>query len=303
MRSAVPTVPGVPWWGAFAIAVGTTLVGVLIDGMRGEELTSAFTAFYVLGCIAAAVAVRYSGLFTAMAQPPLLLLAAVPLGQELVASGSTNGLKDLALNVAYPLVNRFPAMLLATLAVLAIGGVRIYLVRRTTGVRTRAPRERTGSKARTGRSRAASTPKSPSTQKSPTGAERRRRATAEAAPAAASRVGNEARASRAKTSVRDVTDPRATPTARRRSAAAGRPAEPAPRREPDGRPTGFAPPPDDHHEPRKRPSGPGARAGRPVAQPSAAQPSAMQTAAAPRPQATRTQAYMPPVRYRDRHED
>jgi len=139
MRSSAPSLPGVPWWGALIVAIVVTGIGVLIDGMSGDQLSSTFTLFYVLGCVAAVVAVRYRALFTAMAQPPLLLLLMVPLGQELVASGSTAGLKDLALNVVYPLVNRFPAMLLATVLALTIGGARIFLTHRNTGVRARRP--------------------------------------------------------------------------------------------------------------------------------------------------------------------
>lgn len=148
MRSSAPSLPGVPWWGALLVAVVVTGIGVLIDSMSGDQLSSTFTLFYVLGCVAAVVTVRYRALFTAMAQPPLLLLLMVPLGQELVSSGSTAGLKDLAFNVVYPLVNRFPAMLLATTLALMIGGARIFVTRRSTGVRARRPARAGGSPSR-----------------------------------------------------------------------------------------------------------------------------------------------------------
>lgn len=264
MRSLVPTVPGVPWWGAVAIAAGTTLLGVLLDSARGNELTTAFTVFYVLGCLAAVVAVRYRGLFTAMAQPPLLLLLAVPIGQELVSSGSTGGLKDLALNVAYPLVNRFPAMLLATVLVLAIGGFRIFATRQNTGVRARAPRERAKPRAPKDRpSRAA--------DDRPT-----RRATRGRPSTATPGRGTPA----AKASVREVADTRP----RRRVRPEGPAAEqPAPRRARAPRPADPVPP--EVREPRRRPA-PDPETGRPAPSP------------AP------TQGYEPPrVRYRDRYED
>lgn len=299
IRSAVPTVPGVPWWGALAMAAGTTLVGVLIDATRGDVLTSAFTVFYVLGCIAAVVAVRYRGLFTAMAQPPLLLLAAVPLGQEIVASGSTSGLKDLALNVAYPVVNRFPAMLLATVVCLVIGGIRIFLMRQEPGVRARVPRDRSGPKARPASGRTART-RQPA-------ARRRSRPSGDAAAASAeARSGAQPRVSRGRASVRDVTETRANPQARRR-AAPGAPAPEGapPRRARDPRVADPAPIADERVQ-RRSPGGPQARAARTsaTAPPRPAATTAVPTQpGAPTPSATRTEAYMPPVRYRERYDD
>ncbi|WP_420826429.1 DUF6542 domain-containing protein [Rhodococcus rhodochrous] len=277
MRSLVPTVPGVPWWGAVAIAAGTTLLGVLLDSARGNELTSAFTVFYVLGCVAAVVAVRYRGLFTAMAQPPLLLLLAVPIGQEIVSSDSTGGLKDLALNVAYPLVNRFPAMLVATLLALAIGGFRIFVTRQNTGVRARAPRERAkprAAKAGTAKDRPARAAGDRPTRR----AGRGRPATA--TPADAPRTASGRGKPVAKASVREVADTRP----RRRVRPEGPAAEqPAPRRARAPRPADPVQP--EVREPRRRPA-PDPDTGRPAPSP------------AP------TQGYEPPrVRYRDRYED
>jgi len=268
MRSLVPTVPGVPWWGAVAIAAGTTLLGVLLDSARGNELTSAFTVFYVLGCIVAVVAVRYRGLFTAMAQPPLLLLAAVPLGQEFVSPGGTGGLKDLALDVAYPLVNRFPAMLLATVLVLAIGGFRIFVTRQNTGVRARAPRERAKPRA------AKTAPASDRPSRRP----RRGRATTAAPTAAARSVAPDRTAAHETASVREVADTRP-----RRRARPERPVteQPAPRRTRAPRPA--EPLRTEDREPRRR---------------TKVEPEAGRPTTAP------TQSYEPPrVRYRDRYED
>ena len=129
-RSIVPTVPGVPAWGAVLIAVGLTFVGFLIDAARGTDLTRAFGAFYLCGCVVALCAVRYRGLFTAVVQPPLLLFVAVPLAYQYFIGGSGASVKDLLLNVAIPLVNRFPLMLLATVVSIALGALRVYLARR-----------------------------------------------------------------------------------------------------------------------------------------------------------------------------
>lgn len=152
-RSIVPTVPGVPAWGAVLIAVGFTLVGFLIDAARGTELTRAFSVFYLVGCVIAVCAVRYRGLFTAVVQPPLLLFVAVPLAYQHFYAGSGTTTKNVLLNVAIPLVNRFPLMLLATVVTVAIGAVRVYLARR--GPAVAAPSQprvaRSGGGSRSGR--------------------------------------------------------------------------------------------------------------------------------------------------------
>ncbi|MFI7668156.1 DUF6542 domain-containing protein [Nocardia sp. NPDC049526] len=130
-RSILPSVPGIPAGAAVLIAVACTFLGFLIDA-HGEnnELTATFNTLYVLGCVAAVLAVRYRGLFTTMVLPPLLLFVAVPLAYQQLTDGASTGLKDILLNLAIPLVNRFPIMALATVLVLAIGGGRILLHRR-----------------------------------------------------------------------------------------------------------------------------------------------------------------------------
>ncbi|MEU1546834.1 DUF6542 domain-containing protein [Nocardia sp. NPDC005745] len=143
-RSILPSVPGIPVGAAILIAVACTFLGFLIDAGGGNnELTGTFAALYILGCVAAVAAVRYRGLFSTMVLPPLLLFVAVPLAyQQLTGRGSTS-LKDILLNLAIPLVNRFPTMMLATVVVLLIGGARIYLHRREEES-TRPPSTRRG---------------------------------------------------------------------------------------------------------------------------------------------------------------
>ncbi|MGA9870666.1 MAG: DUF6542 domain-containing protein, partial [Rhodococcus sp. (in: high G+C Gram-positive bacteria)] len=128
-RSALATVPGVPAWGAVAIAVGATFLGFVIDAARGTELTSAFACFYIIGVVAAVVLVRYRGLFTALVQAPLILFVAVPLSYQYFTENPGTGLKDILLNVAIPLVNRFPLMLLGTVLALAVGAARVFAKR------------------------------------------------------------------------------------------------------------------------------------------------------------------------------
>ncbi|MGN2636031.1 DUF6542 domain-containing protein [Nocardia takedensis] len=129
-RSILPSVSGIPAGAAILIAVACTFLGFFIDANGGgDDLTGTFAALYVVGCVAAVCAVRYRGLFTAMVLPPLLLFLAVPLAYQQLTEGSSTGVKDILLNLAIPLVDRFPVMMLATSLVLALGGLRIYLHR------------------------------------------------------------------------------------------------------------------------------------------------------------------------------
>ncbi|MDJ0358776.1 DUF6542 domain-containing protein [Rhodococcus sp. H29-C3] len=148
-RSALASVPGVPAWGAVAIAGGASFLGFVIDAARGTELTSAFACFYIIGVVAAVVLVRYRGLFTALVQAPLILFAAVPLAYQYFTENPGTGVKDILLNVAIPLVNRFPLMLLGTVLAIGIGGARIYLKRQSTHAPTRAVRDRAKQRDRT----------------------------------------------------------------------------------------------------------------------------------------------------------
>lgn len=125
-RSLLPTVRGVPAYAAVLIAAACTFVGFLIDALGDVmDLTGTFSTFYVLGCLAAVAAVRFRGLFTTMVLPPLLLFVAVPLAYRQLTGSSTSSVKDILLNLAIPLVHRFPPMMLATLLVLLVAAIRI----------------------------------------------------------------------------------------------------------------------------------------------------------------------------------
>jgi hypothetical protein len=126
-RSAHPNIPGVPWWGAVLLAVTLTAVGFAYDAGSGDkELGSVFAASYVVGCIFAILAVRQSGIFTAVIQPPLILFVSVPTAYFLFHGGQLGGIKDLAINCGYPLIERFPLMFFTAAAVLLIGMGRWY---------------------------------------------------------------------------------------------------------------------------------------------------------------------------------
>ncbi|WP_217697760.1 DUF6542 domain-containing protein [Mycobacterium sp. D16Q16] len=126
-RSAHPDIPGVPWWGAILIAVAGTALGFAIDAMtNGEKLTGAFAGCYAAGCVVAVFAVRYSSIFTAVVQPPLILFASIPLAYMVMSQAPLSGGKSTAITIGYPLIERFPLMISTALGVLIIGVVRWY---------------------------------------------------------------------------------------------------------------------------------------------------------------------------------
>jgi len=145
-QSIVASAPGLPWWGVVLCGAGLTTLGFLMDAARGSELTAAFSTLYFLGCVLAGAAASNRALFTAMVQPPLLLIVAVPIAQSIVGPGMGTGIKNIAFNVAYPLVNRFPVMLGATVVVLAICGARLFLLQQRRNGPARASDRRRGSR-------------------------------------------------------------------------------------------------------------------------------------------------------------
>jgi hypothetical protein len=117
----------VPWWAATVVAITGVAAGFAFDAGSGKELTSVFSGLYVLGCLAAVLAVRQSGVFTAVIQPPLILFCAVPGAYFLFHGAKYTGIKDLVINCGYPLIERFPLMLFTSAGVLLVGLVRWYL--------------------------------------------------------------------------------------------------------------------------------------------------------------------------------
>lgn len=114
-----------PWWGAVLVAVVITAIGVALDA-GDNELGGVFGSLYALGCVLAVLAVRQSGIFTAIIQPPMILFATVPGAYFLFHGAQFTDLKDTLINCAYPLVERFPLMLFTAAGVLLIGMTRWY---------------------------------------------------------------------------------------------------------------------------------------------------------------------------------
>jgi hypothetical protein len=121
-------VSGLPWWGAILLAAAASALGFAYDaGSGNKELSVAFAICYVAGCLLAVLAVRQSGIFTAVIQPPLILFVIVPTAYFVFHGSTIGGVKDLLINCGYPLIERFPLMFFTSAAVLVLGLVRWFL--------------------------------------------------------------------------------------------------------------------------------------------------------------------------------
>ncbi|OBK87772.1 hypothetical protein A5649_17055 [Mycolicibacter heraklionensis] len=284
-RSILPSIAGLPWWSAVAVAVVATAIGVAFDAGSGDkELTIVFSALYAMGCIAAVLMVQQSAVFTTVVQPPLILFVSVPGAYWMLRGGGFPGLKAIVINCGYPLIERFPLMLFTAAAVLLIGMVRWYLgmlggtTKREAREDDATPKSATLSDrigamltAALTRNPAHAIEKPASREDRP--GQRPRRATAEARRAARQGSGSRSRtrsterraaangsAPTRSRHVRPDMDPRAAdhPRPRRRPAAEGRDEPMQRRRRPapeahDERQPRRRPAPDWQDEPRRRP--------------------------------------------------
>ncbi|ETD30088.1 DUF6542 domain-containing protein [Williamsia sp. D3] len=211
-QSALPTAPGVPWWGAVLLAGGLTVLGAVL-ALAGDEtsLGFGFRALYVIGCIAAVLAVRRRALFTAVTQPPLILFVVAVVTLYFLVSDSDSGVKRLIFNVALPVAKLFPLMGWTFVAVLAIAAARVWFTHpKKTVVLTKSDR-----RPATGRRPAASTDTPARTR-----ASRSDQSTPPAATTSRSRSGQAPRAGARSTEPRDraanrASDPAAAPRRRR----------------------------------------------------------------------------------------
>ena len=107
--------------------------------LRRQRAGPGFGASFVVECIFAVLAVRQTGIFTAVIQPPLILFVAVPTAYFLFHGSQITAIKDTLIDYGYPLIERFPLMFFTSAAVLLIGIARWYY-----GMSTRraAPRPR-----------------------------------------------------------------------------------------------------------------------------------------------------------------
>lgn len=117
--SVVSSVRGWPSWAAIVLALGCTLAGAAIDGLTSGVLAWGLRIGFYLGVLGAALLVRRASIFTAMVQPPLVLVVGLIVGGMLFTN--TGGLYPTALR----LIATFPTMAMGTAAAVLIGLIRI----------------------------------------------------------------------------------------------------------------------------------------------------------------------------------
>ena len=116
--SVLGSLPGVPWWVAVVIAVLGAALGFGIDLEVNSKVGVIAWVLTILGVLIVALLIRRHAIFTAMVQPPLVVVFGLIIGYLIALNGSV-------LNLGLKLVSAFPLMLVATAVGLIIGMVRI----------------------------------------------------------------------------------------------------------------------------------------------------------------------------------
>ena len=100
------------------------ILGILVDALRHEQLSTGFDLGIIVGSVVAILAVRRSDMFWIVVSPPIVYSLGAGISLYLRSSGlhDRGVLIDAATNW---LVYGFPAIAAATAAVLIIAGVRL----------------------------------------------------------------------------------------------------------------------------------------------------------------------------------
>jgi hypothetical protein len=122
--AAVARQRGLPAWGAVSLLVAVLVLGILIDTLRSEQLSTGFDLGIIVGSILAILAVRRSGMFWVVVSPPIVY----SLGAGISLYLRSGGLRDRGVLIDAAtnwLVYGFPAIAAATASVLIIAGFRL----------------------------------------------------------------------------------------------------------------------------------------------------------------------------------
>ena len=119
--SAVPTITGLRAWGAVLVAVVLTAAGATFDGLVNGVITWGFKIGFVGGVCLAALLVRRGSIFTAMVQPPLVMVVIIFIALRMVAKPNTRTTITLI-----QVVDAFPTMLIGTVLAVLLCVVRIF---------------------------------------------------------------------------------------------------------------------------------------------------------------------------------
>jgi len=117
--SVLSGVRGWPSWAVVVLAMVLTLGGTAIDGLTTGLLAWGLRIGFYLGVLLAALTVRRASIFTAMVQPPLVLVFGIVVGGMLFTQAG--GLYGTALKI----IGTFPTMAIGTAAAVLVGLIRI----------------------------------------------------------------------------------------------------------------------------------------------------------------------------------
>lgn len=109
---------------AVLLAAGTALLGAAVDLLTGPSLGSTFAVLFVTGCVLAAVLVKREGLRIVVVAPPLLYALLALLSGVTQSDGGPRTPVRQTLALFTELIIGAPALITATLAVVAVALVR-----------------------------------------------------------------------------------------------------------------------------------------------------------------------------------
>ncbi|MGH8862632.1 MAG: DUF6542 domain-containing protein, partial [Jatrophihabitantaceae bacterium] len=115
---------GLRAWAALLVLVAIMVLGLVVDGFRGQQLGTGFDLGIIAGSIAAIIVVRRSSMFWVVVAPPI----AYSLGAGISLYTRSSGLSDRSVLIDAAtnwLVYGFPAIAAATAGVLIIAGIRL----------------------------------------------------------------------------------------------------------------------------------------------------------------------------------
>lgn len=116
--------PGLRAVPALLLLVVIMILGIVVDSMRGEQLSTGFDLGIIIGSVAAILAVRRSSMFWVVVSPPIVY----SLGAGISLYARSGGLHDRGVLIDAAtnwLVYGFPAIAAASAAVLIIAGIRL----------------------------------------------------------------------------------------------------------------------------------------------------------------------------------
>ena len=117
--SVLTSVRGWPSWAVVLLAVALTFAGTAVDGLTTGALSWGLRIGFYLGVVLAALLVRRRSIFTAMVQPPLVLVFGIIVGGWLFTNAG--GMYGTALKI----IGSFPTMAIGTALAVIIGLIRI----------------------------------------------------------------------------------------------------------------------------------------------------------------------------------